>query len=396
MAKAVRQWLPLRLRLPVATRLVRLWEPVVRPGGRPGPAGAATSLAYGRWRRVRVARPYYVRGEPLNVRIRPFEERDYPRLVVVQNAAYPTDPESEAELRHYDTSWDHTRYERRRWVAEVAEAGVVGWARLAHMPYYHHPNRYRLDLAVDPAYQRRGVGTRLYDHCLAELTARGAELVRCTTQESLPHGVSFLTHRGFVEMQREAESHLDVTSFDFARFAGADERAAAQGITLTNLAAERGRDAEALRKTYDLYHICDGDVPAVDDYVGVSFERFVADEIDTPRALLDAFFLARDGDRYVGLSQLGRSLMEPGVIFQGLTGVLPEYRGRGIAMALKLATVRYARAHGYHQIRTGNDVRNAPMLRINRAMGFVKQPDWIEFDKTLGPATATPTPAAER
>jgi RimJ/RimL family protein N-acetyltransferase len=51
-------------------------------------------------------------------------------------------------------------------------------------------------------------------------------------------------------------------------------------------------------------------------------------------------------------------------------------------MGLKLHTVRYARDHGYREIRTANDIRNRPMLRINEALGFVKQPAWIAFERT--------------
>ncbi len=75
---------------------------------------------------------------------------------------------------------------------------------------------------------------------------------------------------------------------------------------------------------------------------------------------------------------------QPGVLFQGFTGILREYRGKGVAMALKMLTVKYARTHEYREIRTGNNTRNRPMLRINEAMGFVKQPVWIEFEKRLG------------
>ena len=35
-----------------------------------------------------------------------------------------------------------------------------------------------------------------------------------------------------------------------------------------------------------------------------------------------------------------------------------------------LRTVRYAVEHGYQEIRTGNDATNAPMLRINEALGY--------------------------
>ncbi|HET7770354.1 MAG TPA: hypothetical protein VFN74_16385 [Chloroflexota bacterium] len=34
-------------------------------------------------------------------------------------------------------------------------------------------------------------------------------------------------------------------------------------------------------------------------------------------------------------------------------------------------------------IPTWNNTRNRPMLRINEAMGFRKQPDWIEFARQL-------------
>ena len=200
----------------------------------------------------------------------------------------------------------------------------------------------------------------------------------------MTESIAFLTRRGFVEVQRGFESRLDVAAFDFARFAGAEERVAGRGIILTTLAAERQRDPDALRKAYELQQACGRDVPAVGEVTETSFEMFLAHDVDRPTALLDAFFLARDGDRYVGLSAMQRRLAQPGVLSQHLTGVRREYRGRGIAMALKLQTVKYAQTHGYREIRTGNDARNRPMLRINEAMGFVKEPAWITFEKRLG------------
>ncbi len=115
------------------------------------------------------------------------------------------------------------------------------------------------------------------------------------------------------------------------------------------------------------------------------FEWFVTYAIDSPNALPDAYFIAEDDERYVGLSALQRPLAQPGVLHQQMTGVLREYRGRGIAMALKLQTVRYALAHGYREIRTWNHSRNAAMLRINDALGFVKQPAWVSFEKHVTP-----------
>ncbi len=207
--------------------------------------------------------------------------------------------------------------------------------------------------------------------------------MRCGVKESMAAGVAFLLRREFVEVQRTWESRLDVAAFDFDRFAGAEERAEKQGITITTLAAERARDPEALRRAYELHVTCMRDVPSVDPITDTSHEAFVSRMVETPSSLPDGYFLAVAGGEYVGESNLFASLDDAGVLYQGLTGLRREHRGRGIALALKLRTIRYAREHGRREIRTWNDIRNQPMLRINEALGFAKQPTWITFEKTL-------------
>ena len=56
------------------------------------------------------------------------------------------------------------------------------------------------------------------------------------------------------------------------------------------------------------------------------------------------------------------------------TGVLCAYRGRKIAQSLKLLAARYARARGAQTLGTHNDSQNAPILAINRKMGYQPQP----------------------
>jgi len=50
--------------------------------------------------------------------------------------------------------------------------------------------------------------------------------------------------------------------------------------------------------------------------------------------------------------------------------VLPEYRGRGIAQALKLLLIRFVMQNDRSIIRTFNDVTNPPMIAINEKAGF--------------------------
>ncbi len=104
--------------------------------------------------------------------------------------------------------------------------------------------------------------------------------------------------------------------------------------------------------------------------------------LENPGLLPDANFIALDGDRYVGFSNLWKSQGDDH-LHTGLTGILRAYRRRGIALALKLRAVAYAKARGAPVIRTGNETGNRAMLSINEKLGFARQPAWIDFVKVV-------------
>lgn len=64
----------------------------------------------------------------------------------------------------------------------------------------------------------------------------------------------------------------------------------------------------------------------------------------------------------------------------GYTGVLPAYRNQGIARAMKLRVLQWAKEQGYTLVRSWSDSRNAAMIRVNLHLGFVVQPPvlWME------------------
>ena len=320
---------------------------------------------------------------PTKTTLRAFTPADYEAVIAVNRASYPDYPESVEEWRHWDESWDSTKYFKQRLIA-VDGARVVGWGQLNHMPWQFLPDKYRVDVTVHPEHRRRGHGSGLHDELLATARSRGAIAVQAAAKESMADGVAFLAARDYRERKRDWESRLFVRTFDFARFAGADERVANQGIRITTLAAERQRDPEVLRKAYELSQGCSRDVPGVDPATPLPFEEWQRNVIEAPSHLPDAYFIAIDeAGRYLGLSDLESSLDDPTFLWQGLTGVRREARGRGIAMALKLRTVRYALDKGVEHIKTWNDQRNQPMLAINEALGFERQPAWIVYEKDL-------------
>jgi GNAT superfamily N-acetyltransferase len=313
--------------------------------------------------------------------LREFAPTDYQTWVAGSNRCYPEYPWTVTEMRHQDDSFDTSRFFKLRLVAEQ-DGALVGGVETAHKPSRFHPDRYHFDLWVVPEARRRGHGTALYDAAIAALRSRNALAATGGVKESMTDGLSFFSKHGWVELKRDWESRLQVAGFDFAKFASADERVAQDGIRISTFADELRADRGAEAKAYGLVQEVRVDVPATDAATPETIEEWRDHWIKAPSFLPDAFFVAIDPHgRWLGLSNLERSLEDPSFVLQGLTGVRRDARGHGIAMALKLRTVRYAQGMGVDHIKTWNDQKNRPMLSINEAMGFTKQPAWIALEK---------------
>ncbi len=314
------------------------------------------------------------------VYIREAVEADDPRIVEIGNAAFPDYQEILEEFRHRLARLRAGGYTTVLTVAEGPGGDIVGYSHFHHMPGQFDPGRYRVGVFVAPAWQRRGVGAALFDHMVAALAARDARAIESFARETKPEAIGFLTRRGFTETLRTWELRLDLSRFDPAPFARHADRVRDDGVMIASLEEERARDSDALRSAYELHEAVVVDIPAPIPHTLVPFEEFVHNNLESPRALPDGYFLARVGEAYVGEANLRRP-QEGAHLFHNVTGVLPPYRGRGIAMALKLATIAYGQAHGHSEIRTWNEVRNAGMLAINERLGFVRQPAWITFER---------------
>ena len=60
----------------------------------------------------------------------------------------------------------------------------------------------------------------------------------------------------------------------------------------------------------------------------------------------DAWFVALDRGKYVGMTELWSNQADPELFDIGVTGVLRPHRRRGIAMALKLRGIEFAQRRG--------------------------------------------------
>jgi len=64
-----------------------------------------------------------------------------------------------------------------------------------------------------------------------------------------------------------------------------------------------------------------------------------------------------------------------------ITGVLPEYRRRGIGRLLKLRVHEWARTHGYREIHTST--ANAAVVALNTALGYAIVGSWGGYELAM-------------
>jgi GNAT superfamily N-acetyltransferase len=313
------------------------------------------------------------------VEIRPYQVEDAPALVALNNLLEPDYPQTESEFR-----WQEENREARckwsRWVA-VADGVVIGAGEYSQWAFMYHPQKFNVEIGVHPEHRGQGIGAALYETVTSALEPHNPILLRTAVREDRPVAMRFAIKRGYVEAMREWESRLDVAAFDPAPFRERQERFAAGDIricTVAELAADPNRD----RKLYDMEAALEADVPSTDVHTPRPFEEWVKRTFENPSFIPEAWFIAVDGDQYVGCTALSR--IEAGTRLEtGLTGVLRSHRRRGIALALKLRAIEYAQSVGSPEIITWNATTNEGMLSINVALGFARQPAWIEYEKPL-------------
>ena len=84
----------------------------------------------------------------------------------------------------------------------------------------------------------------------------------------------------------------------------------------------------ALRAAYELDRDVSRDIPLTDPMTDTSYEHFRKGALESPNFLPQAWYIARDGETYAGLSNLWKSQEQPDIVYQGLTGVRREYPAR--------------------------------------------------------------------
>jgi mycothiol synthase len=319
----------------------------------------------------------------INVNIRIFTQDDYPAVANIHNSlniVWPERPRTPDGWVQSDRS-RNPKCKLQRWVA-VEDGDVVAFGTYSQSSFDYHPQRFYVNVEVSPNHQRQGIGSALYDQIMDGLQPFDPRVLRADAFTNHPQGFEFLEKRGFYEAFRETPVKLDIASFDPSSYAGLEQELLDKGIvikTLPELEADPNRD----RKVFDLYWKIIEDVPQEDNRLEKpDFDEWVKWSLNDPVILHDAYFIAVDGDEYIGLRELGKD-SDNNVLLGGLLGVRRNHRKQGIALAMQLRGIAYARNHNFPELKTCTAIHNYPMQALYNKLGYDRGPEWLQCQKDL-------------
>ena len=238
------------------------------------------------------------------------------------------------------------------------EGTSVGCAMSAVFPGMQDEPFLWSDASVLPANRSCGIGEQL----LCRVSAHGRELGKQGLQVEVKaddeHSIRFVEKRGFREIEREYEVELDLTALD-----GPPAVEPPPGVEIVPYTQRPDLEQEMYRVDRE----ASGDIPGLASTLDQTFEEWRIFAIERPSRDLELTFLALADGRVVGVAYLETFGDR---CFHNLTGVVREWRGRGVASAMKRAQIAGAHARGVTRMVTGSQHDNLPMRSLNEKLGY--------------------------
>jgi GNAT superfamily N-acetyltransferase len=284
------------------------------------------------------------------------------------------DDQTEARLQREDPF-------EKVYLYEIARAGDMlsllrgSTTRPGAPGYESNKQFFGVSCSVRRDFRRRGIGSSWLPLVVELMDRHGCTLLNVDTEEESGH--AFLRWLGAVEKLTGAENRLDLADVDWGtvqRWIGEGEKRSPH----TRLEVYDGRLPEALWDDYSRqvtpifntmpYENLDHgeDVITPDNFREWYAEMDIGHENHH-------LVIAREPDGVIaGVTDMTWAPFRPTVIEQEFTGVLPAARGRGIGKWIKATLLAHVREL-YPDLRwviTGNAGSNAPMLAINKSLGF--------------------------
>lgn len=270
---------------------------------------------------------------------------DIPAAVRLLNEVDPTRVHTEAGSRH--RLLGSPPEARRAWWAARDGDEVVAWAT-AGVDHETSARSGFLSVSVLPSHRSQGIGTTLLERGLAHLD--DSSRIRSGAVEA---GRSFAERHGFRHTHTSRVSGVDPRSVDTGELDSASARIA----SLREVGPEQtfAVDAESVL-----------DEPGDDAIDAVEYDQWVRDYWEHPDLDFDVGRAAVVDGKAVAVAYVIVD-SESRRAFNGYTGTLRAYRGRGLARLAKLGVMRRLAELEIALVLTENDETNVPCSRSTNA-----------------------------
>ncbi|QJC54008.1 GNAT family N-acetyltransferase [Paenibacillus albicereus] len=306
---------------------------------------------------------------------------DYDGMAALWNEwlAEPTTAEALAEedRKMYEKGHLHRNeqgklegYDRLRRIAEAEDGRIVGYSTIWRAPWTP-PGMVNHFVLVAAGSHGRGIGAELSRLSREWAREAGADTLLSECWDDDERALAFARCGGFETERRSWQSLLDLATGEDPsqpEDRAAIEQLEEEGIAFATL-ADLPPGEETLRRLHELETSTYKDIPG---FLGetLPFEEWLKWSLQVEGYAPERVLVAMDGERPVGICNVLFNEESRGM-YHEYTGVARDYRGRGIARALKLLSIRLALRTGARYLRTDNDSLNEPMLAINRRLGYV-------------------------
>lgn len=257
----------------------------------------------------------------------------------------------------------------------------------ANPEYATNKHLYWADAYVRPDQRRKGVGSLWLNVLARQMDEHGCTVVGFSADHEEGH--AFLTWLGAKPKLREIESRLELAGVDWPmveRWVHEGQQRSPQtrleihdGPLPEEMWADFAAQRTTLLNTMPFEDLELGEIIVTPERIREWNEQF---------ALVGMVFhtaLAREPDGTIsGMSDVEWAPYTRTHIQQQFTGVLPSARGRGIGKWMKAAMLLHIRElyPDAQWVATGNARSNAPMLKINRDLGFQPYRTAVEYQIT--------------